>query len=351
MSPRATGDTFTDDPRSSVNDLASIELPWDDLLHPNESGGSAGESAVHRYFRNAAYQHDAGWMTSQSASDQGPLDPGKRTSKASSGVVVETVSARSNPSPHELSILPDGLLYKSYLAGPHEPRISTVIFSDTRKGIFWDATLGGRVGLLRYGSLGPIAPEGWQWDLEGAVMVRLDVQNSEDVESMDFRFGTLITHADGPWSAKAGYFHISSHAGDEYMERFPLFERVNYVTESLIAGISYKPSEPLRLYGEFAYAVKTSGGAKPIQVQTGIEYVPQPLTPQRGGPFSAVNLDIRETVDFSPTMTLQTGWQWQGQNSQRRIRFGLQYLNGYTTQFEFFDKQEEQLGVGSWFDY
>ncbi|GAA4465739.1 hypothetical protein GCM10023156_53870 [Novipirellula rosea] len=258
--------------------------------------------------------------------------------------------SRSQPR-HDWTILPEGLLYKSYLAGPHEPRISTVIFSDTENGVLWDATLGGRVGLLRYGTPGAVAPQGWQWDLEGAVMVRLDVKNSEDVESMDFRFGTLITRADGPWSAKFGYFHISSHVGDEYMERFPLFERVNYVTESLIIGASYQASEPLRVYGELAYAVKTSGGAKPIQIQMGAEHIPVPLQPQRGGPFSAINLDIREAVDFSPTMTLQTGWQWQGMTSQRRIRFGLQYLNGYTTQFEFFDKREEQIGIGSWFDY
>ncbi|WP_345682657.1 DUF1207 domain-containing protein [Novipirellula caenicola] len=264
---------------------------------------------------------------------------------------VHSSNANRSQPQHDWVILPDGLLYKSYLAGPHEPRISTVLFSDTESGILWDATLGGRVGLLRYGTPGAVAAEGWQWDLEGAVMVRLDVENSEDVESMDFRFGTLITYADGPWSAKLGYFHISSHVGDEYMERFPLFQRINYVTESLIAGVSYQASDPLRVYGEFAYAVKASGGAKPIQIQFGAEHVPVPLQPKRGGPFNAINVDVREAVDFSPTMTLQTGWQWQGMASQRRIRFGLQYLNGYTTQFEFFHQREEQIGIGSWFDY
>ena len=79
--------------------------------------------------------------------------------------------------------------------------------------------------------------------------------------------------------------------------------------------------------------------------------MPVPSHHQKGGPFSAINLDIREAVDFSPTMNIQTGWQWQGLESQRRIRFGLQYLNGYTTQFQFFNKREEQLGVGTWFDY
>lgn len=337
----ATESTYGNDLSPSLLNLASyseersaIELPWseprgDDSLSLSDPSGVLEQDDLR-----------ADLLPS-------PLPPSQVHSSQHQS---RSQLSRSQPR-HDWSILPEGLLYKSYLAGPHEPRISTVIFSDTEKGVLWDATLGGRVGLLRYGTPGAVAPEGWQWDLEGAVMVRLDVKNSEDVESMDFRFGTLITRADGPWSAKLGYFHISSHVGDEYMERFPLFERVNYVTESLIVGVSYQASEPLRVYGELAYAVKTSGGAKPLQLQMGVEHVPVPLQPQRGGPFSAINLDIREAVDFSPTMTLQTGWQWQGMTSQRRIRFGLQYLNGYTTQFEFFDKREEQIGVGSWFDY
>ena len=72
-------------------------------------------------------------------------------------------------------LLPDGLIWHSYMAAPHEPRISTLIFYDQNDGVYWDATLGGRVGLLRYGTKGPRHPSGWQWDLEGAVITRLDL--------------------------------------------------------------------------------------------------------------------------------------------------------------------------------
>ena len=148
-------------------------------------------------------------------------------------------------------LLPDGLLWHSYLAAPHEPRISTVIFQTNDEGIFWDATLGGRVGLLRYGTADAKHPSGWQWDLEGAAITRLDLLHAEDVESMDYRFGTEITAAEGPWAMKFGYFHISSHVGDEYLIRNPTFQRINYVTESWIVGGSYKPTDQVRLYGEF----------------------------------------------------------------------------------------------------
>src|SRR5205823_2845937 len=42
--------------------------------------------------------------------------------------------------------LPTGLIYHSYMAGPHEPRCALVGFSDADGGSFADATLGGRVG-------------------------------------------------------------------------------------------------------------------------------------------------------------------------------------------------------------
>ncbi|TWU33414.1 DUF1207 domain-containing protein [Novipirellula artificiosorum] len=253
--------------------------------------------------------------------------------------------------PWTWTALPDGLLWHSYLAAPHEPRISTVIFGDTDHGIYWDATLGGRVGLLRYGTGDARGGQGWQWDVEGAAMTRLNIREQEDVESVDFRFGTLITTRQGNWGAKFGYFHISSHVGDEYLIRNPLFERINYVTESLVLGGSLYPNERVRIYGESALAVKRSGGAKPWQFQTGFEYTGIPVSRTSGNPFFAVNLDLREAVDFDPAWTLQTGWQWKGSKSGNQFRTGLQYHNGPTSQFEFFYEDEHYLGGGVWYDY
>lgn len=252
---------------------------------------------------------------------------------------------------HSWHLLPDGLLWQSYLAAPHEPRISTVIFQTNNDGIFWDATLGGRVGLLRYGTAGAAGASGWQWDLEGAVITRLDLLHAEDVESMDYRFGTEITAAEGPWAMKFGYFHVSSHVGDEYLIRNPGISRTNYVTESWILGGSYEPADALRVYGEFANAFRASGGAKRYQFQTGIEYAPIAAKPIRGAPFAAVNLSFRDAVNWNVSTTVQAGWSFQSPQSGRRIRFGMQYGDGPTSQFSFFQRRESYLGGGVWFDY
>lgn len=248
-------------------------------------------------------------------------------------------------------VLPDDLLWHSYLAGPHEPRMSMVFFGDSESNVYWDATLGGRVGFLRYNSLDGHRRSAWQWDFEGAVITRLDLLHAEDVESMDYRFGTEITAAEGPWAAKFGYFHVSSHVGDEYLIRNSTFQRTNYVTESLVLGVGNTGIESFRVYGETAYAFHVAGGADNWQFQTGLEYTPRTSFKHSGAPFSALNLDIREAVDFDPTLTFQTGWLWQGLESARRLRFGLQLGNGPTSQFSFFRRREKYLGMGVWYDY
>ncbi|MGB7323375.1 MAG: DUF1207 domain-containing protein [Rubripirellula sp.] len=256
-----------------------------------------------------------------------------------------------NPDARDWRYLPDGLLWKSYLAGPQEPRISTVIQYDNDDNIYWDATVGGRVGLVRYGTVGQRDARGWQLDLEGGVITRLNVRESEDVESMDYRFGTEITAAEGAWRMKFGYFHISSHVGDEFIERNPTFKRVNFVTESLVWGVGYLPTKTTRLYGETAWAFSYDGGAKPWQFQMGAEYTPAAKTKRSGAPFAAINLNIRESVDFDIAPTLQGGWGFEGPESGRRWRFGLQYGSGPTSQSQFFENREDYIGIGTWFDY
>ncbi len=268
--------------------------------------------------------------------------------------ICQVVSQRStceNCETVDWHVLPEGLLWHSYLAGPQEPRNSLLIFNDSRDGIFADATLGGRFGMLRYGTINAKNPRGWQWDLEGAVITRLDIRNSEDIESVDYRFGTEITAADGPWAMKFGYFHISSHVGDEYIERNPTFVRDNYVTESLILGGSYRAFDQYRIYGEMANAFHVSGGARKYQIQSGLEYTPIAKVPARGAPFAAMNFSFREAVDYDVSTTIQMGWSFQGSESQRQFRVGAQYGSGPTSQFSFFERREEYIGGGLWYDF
>jgi hypothetical protein len=248
-------------------------------------------------------------------------------------------------------VVPDGLLYKSYLAGEKEPRIGSVWMNDSDNGTLWDSTLGGRVGLWRYGPRGPFANAGWQLDIEGAALLRLDFDGKQDLVGTDYRFGVPLTWRRGPLAAKVGYYHISSHVGDEFLIKNPTHERVNYVRESALVGLSYDVTPDVRVYGEIGYAVARSGGAEPWELQFGAEYSPLVCNGRRGSPFAAANVHLREEVDFGGNVVLQTGWQWRGADTNHLLRTGLQYYNGKSSQYSFFDTYEEALGVGIWFDY
>lgn len=252
----------------------------------------------------------------------------------------------------EWQVVPSGLIWHSYMAGVKEPGFRAIYSHVKGFGPVWDVTLGGRVGLLRYGTTSTETPEGWQFDLEGACMPRLDPsQNSSPLIAVDYRFGFPLTFGSGPFHAKLGYYHLSSHLGDEWMLLNPLVPRINYVRDSVILGVGYYFWNQIRVYGEAAYAASRQGGAKPWEFQFGTEYSPITCNSPWGAPFAAINGYLREELNFGGDLTVQVGWQWRHGVSARRLRVGAQFYDGYNEQFEFFVQRERKLGVGFWYDY
>ncbi len=247
-------------------------------------------------------------------------------------------------------VVPDGIIYKSYLAGGREPRMGSQWFYDRNLGWLWDSTLGGRVGLIRYGTTDAAWPEGWQLDFEGAAFPRLDLDTDRDLISVDFRFGFPLTFRRGPWEWKFGYYHLCSHMGDEYLERFPDADRLNFVRDALVLGLALRPNPDWRLYVEAGYAPWVDGGSEPWEFQFGVDFSPMEPTGFRGAPFLAVNGRLREEVDFGGNFTAQAGWQWRGETGNL-FRFGAHYFNGMSDQYQFFRSFEEHIGLGLWYDF
>lgn len=260
-----------------------------------------------------------------------------------------------HPSPPDTwfwQVLPDGLIYRSYWAGVHEPRMGVVLFRETNNdNSYWDAALGGRVGLLRYGSGDVWWPQGWQLDFEGAALPRLTLDRVRDLETVDFRAGVPLTYGTGCWQFKFGYYHLSSHMGDEYAIRTGnLADRINYVRDALVLGASYYPDPRLRLYSEASYAMNATGGAEPWEFQFGAELSRPGPTGPAGTPFLAVNGHLLEEHDFGGDLTAQAGWLWRGCSGQV-MRVGVHYYNGKSSQYQTFDDFEQQIGFGMWYDF
>lgn len=249
-------------------------------------------------------------------------------------------------------MLPVGIIYHSYWAGPHEPRISIDSFHERSGRTLWDATVGGRGGVIRYGNNDPLRPQGFQWDVYGAAVSRLDVENSQDLDSTDYVFGFPWTYGVGNSQYKFGYAHVSSHLGDELAIREPdtLDERVNYVRDSLVLGMSHYPWPAMRVYAEAGWAFHLSGGAQPWEFQFGNEISRPGPTGFHGSPFFAINGRLREEHNYGGDLTTQTGWLWRGIDG-KVFRIGVHYFNGKSSQFQFYDQSEEQIGMGLWYDF
>jgi len=255
----------------------------------------------------------------------------------------------AEPSQFDWQILPDGLIYRPYLASPKQSRLGMTVFHEDDDGWLWDAWLGTQVGLLRYGSFDPDWPVGFQIDAEGSAQLRLEANDDIDLISADYRAGVPITFGYGRHRTKVGYYHLSSHLGDEFLLQHPGFNRLNFARDVLVLGHSIYLTPKVRIYAEAGWAFFTDV-SKAWEFQFGLDYAPYAPTTIRGAPFFALNGHLREEVDFGGGLTVQTGWAWRGLTG-RMLRTGLHYYNGESTQFSFFDVHEQQIGIGLWYDH
>jgi hypothetical protein len=138
--------------------------------------------------------------------------------------------------------------------------------------------------------------------------------------------------------------------GDEFAIREDaLDERINFSRDVLTLALSYFPLPAWRFYAEAGWAFYYDV-SEPWEFQFGVDVAEPGPTGPWGTPFIAVNGHIREEVDYSGNVVAQAGWLWRG-NSSQTLRAGFHYYNGKSSQFEFFDQFEEQIGGGLWYDF
>lgn len=260
-------------------------------------------------------------------------------------------STPTSPEFWQWRVLPLGVIWQSYWASVHEPRMSGVAFADGSGGSLLDATLGGRFSVLRYGTEGSGRPMGAELQIEGAATPRINFGEEWDLDAADFRAGVPIVYGRERWQTKLAYYHISAHMGDEFAIReMALADRINYVRDSIVLAASFFPMPAWRWYAEAGWAFNADGGADPWELQFGVDVADPAPTGLSGTPFFAVNGHLRQEHNYGGNVVFQAGWLWRGSGTGT-LRTGFHYFNGKTNQYQFFDNFEQQIGGGLWYDF
>lgn len=278
-----------------------------------------------------------------------PMDPYAYSPTSSAPVVVPTSSSMSAGREWYFDLLPEGLIYRPYLAGPKESRTG-IQFYGTDDVWEFDSSIGGQWGLVRLGTQDPVFPLGWQLDMEASAQFRHSDFASQNVLTNDIRFGLPLTYSRNNHKTKLGLYFIRSNPSDRLLDMIEdIGDDEFFQREALVLGHSIYLSDKFRIYGEVGYAFSSVVSDK-WEFQFGAECAPVQKTGILGAPFLAANAYLREEVDYGGIFNFQAGWAWR-KRSGRLFRIGLHYANGKSNHFALHDLSEQQLGFGIWHDF
>jgi hypothetical protein len=247
-----------------------------------------------------------------------------------------------------LQLLPDGLIYHPYLAGPKESRTGIQFFSTDDGGWSWFSSVGGQIGILRFGtyddlhapsessSTSKARPSSAAWTRNCSISAR-----PMYVSVFPCRSAGAVKkpscHCTSAIQARRQLVRAPADQPDRVFDR-----------QAIVLGHSIRLAEKLRIYGEVGYAFKSELDGE-WEFQFGTEFAPVLPTRIVGAPFAAANLYLLEREDFGGSLTLQGGWCWRGKNA-RLLRVGLFYSNGTSNQALLDDRNEQLFGFGIWHD-
>lgn len=254
----------------------------------------------------------------------------------------------------EIAWFPEQQIYPVNLADPRRIQFSAknLYFSETSidqtSDRRFDLKLGGRLGLLWHDA-GLNNPQlGWLLSLDVGYHGQFDVESSQDNIGWDGIYALMLSYRPNSQMAfKFGSYHISSHVGDEYIERTGR-ARINYTREEWQAGMNLSLSESLQWYAEVgrAHDIRNLQLQEPWRWQTGIQYSPQRAKAWQW--YAAMDIGASEERDWQRDITLQFGWQIP---TETRIwRIGLEAYDGKAQLGEFFQDDEKYIGLGLWLD-
>jgi hypothetical protein len=257
--------------------------------------------------------------------------------------------------------LPWGEVFAPLVADPKEPDflISYLwIRTDLRNTTVGAVGLGQTFGLMRWPGRKP--GEGVQMGLSGAVFAQFDLgTGSKDLLNADYLIGLPVTYHRGAFSARARWYHQSSHLGDAYVLRTqPQPQRVNLAFDALEVLLAGEVG-PFRAYGGGEYIPwRVPPDLKPGRLHGGLEYR-QPGLPLKVGTVARARLVVALDMRSWQQQNWRPGWSARGglelaparddAGLGQRLGLMIHAYDGPSPYGQFYPVEVRSLGFGAHF--
>lgn len=259
------------------------------------------------------------------------------------GLLLYGLAIQVQPAEPKTEWFPEGLAYVHPMADPRAPvsgcRLQFPL--DSGDDLKIENRLATHLTIWRKGDLDS---ECFEIQAEGAAHGRFDLVHMWDMDGVDFRFGFPIVSRTGAIAVKLHPWHMTSHLGDEFIERTGRL-RVVYARNEICVGISVD-KEQWRVYAEAGYAFSRGEVNEPFRFMVGFETVARHLGPDFPESFAAINLTSFEEQDYGVQVSFEFGVWLRPEKSVRGVRLNLGYFRGPSPLTQFLDDNEQYWSVG-----
>ncbi|MHC4812757.1 MAG: DUF1207 domain-containing protein [Planctomycetota bacterium] len=265
---------------------------------------------------------------------------------ASLGCVVPPWFVGDTTSTGRLTWFPEGLLFPHPFADPRAPSFGSRFQFPVHEGpnTKIENTFGAEGSIFRIdrGARGT-----FELAYDTGVFSRFDTHESLDMDAHDFVLGFPLVWRSGPLAVKVHPWHLTSHLGDEYIEREDQ-ERIDYARNAVALGVAYDILDAWRVYGEVDYAFKIGSLNKRWRCMGGVEWVDEVFGADRPALYAGLNMTSFQEIDWSINYNFQTGVWIRPQASHMSLRVGLEYYHGHSALTQFFQEREAYWSFGVW---
>ena len=251
-------------------------------------------------------------------------------------------------------IFPQTQLYPHYIANPLRPTFSLQNMYFAKSEIAntskrrYNLKVGGHLGLYR--NQAEKTNRGWQVTFGAGFQGQFDQASSQDNVGWDGIMAlSLEMRNSEAFAHRFGIHHISSHVGDELIERSGI-KRINYTRQEIRYGLMWFMSPRWQSYAEIGkgFDLRNKTLQKLWRSEAGFQYENKKYWNTKLGWYMGADLSSYEENDWDINTSLHFGLITEVNN--RNYRLGVELYEGRSQLGEFFQRKEKYISFGFWID-